>query len=58
MVLATALFAQQGGLFTGGGPILLHYHLLMLVVVGVFTFGGSWIFVPDYQLYCAHPGKC
>jgi len=42
-MLATALFAQKGGLFTGGGPTLLYYHLLTLVVVGVFTFGGSWL---------------
>ncbi|MEJ7659486.1 MAG: hypothetical protein WKG07_07620 [Hymenobacter sp.] len=42
-MLATALFAEKGGLFTGGGPTLLYYHLLTLLVVGVFTFGGSWI---------------
>ena len=42
-MLATALFAQKGGLFTGGGPALLGYHLLTLVVVGIFTFGGSWV---------------
>jgi Amt family ammonium transporter len=42
-MLATALFAQKGGLFTGGGPALLGYHLLTLLIVGTFTFGGSWI---------------
>jgi Amt family ammonium transporter len=42
-MLATALFAQKGGLFTGGGPALLGYHLLTLLIVGVFTFGGSWL---------------
>jgi Amt family ammonium transporter len=42
-MLATALFAQKGGLFTGGGPALLGYHLLTLLIVGTFTFGGSWL---------------
>ncbi|MGI4875089.1 MAG: ammonium transporter [Janthinobacterium lividum] len=42
-MLATALFAQKGGLFTGGGPALLGYHLLTLLLVGCFTFGGSWV---------------
>ncbi|MGI4832923.1 MAG: ammonium transporter [Janthinobacterium lividum] len=42
-MLATALFAEKGGLFTGGGPALLGYHLLTLLVVGAFTFGGSWL---------------
>ncbi|WP_198172833.1 ammonium transporter [Hymenobacter ginkgonis] len=42
-MLATALFAQKGGLFTGGGSALLGYHLLTLLIVGVFTFGGSWL---------------
>ncbi len=42
-MLATALFAQKGGLFTGGGPALLGYHLLTLLIVGAFTFGGSWL---------------
>jgi len=42
-MLATALFAQKGGLFTGGGPALLGYHMLTLLIVGIFTFGGSWI---------------
>ena len=42
-MLATALFAQKGGLFTGGGPALLGYHLLTLLIVGLFTFGGSWL---------------
>jgi len=42
-MLATALFAQKGGLFTGGGPALLGAHLLALLIVGAFTFGGSWL---------------
>jgi len=42
-MLATALFAQKGGLFTGGGPALLGTHLLALLIVGAFTFGGSWL---------------
>jgi Amt family ammonium transporter len=42
-MLATALFAEKGGLFTGGGPALLGYHLLTLLVVGIFSFGGSWL---------------
>ena len=42
-MLATALFAQKVGLLTGGGPHLLLMHLLTLLIVGVFTFGGSWL---------------
>jgi Amt family ammonium transporter len=42
-MLATALFATQGGLLTGGGPRLLSYHVLALGLVAGFTFGGSWL---------------
>jgi Amt family ammonium transporter len=42
-MLATALFAAQGGLLTGGGPRLLGYHVLALGLVAGFTFGGSWL---------------
>jgi len=41
MVL-TAVFAKEGGLVTSGNPDLLLKHLLALVIVSVFTFGGSY----------------
>jgi Amt family ammonium transporter len=41
MVL-TGVFAMDGGLITGQTQTFL-YHLLALVVVGVFTFGGSYL---------------
>jgi hypothetical protein len=40
-MLATALFAAQSSLLTGGRPSLLYYRRLALRIVGVFTFGGS-----------------
>jgi Amt family ammonium transporter len=42
MVL-TAVFAKEGGLVTTGNPDLLLKHLLALVIVSVFTFGGSYM---------------
>jgi Amt family ammonium transporter len=42
MVL-TAVFAKDGGLITTGDPRLLFTHLSALVLVSVFTFGGSWL---------------
>jgi Amt family ammonium transporter len=41
MVL-TAVFARDGGLITGS-PVLFVKHLAALVLVSVFTFGGSWL---------------
>jgi ammonium transporter, Amt family len=41
MVL-TGVFAQGVGLFYGQSKVFL-FHLLALVIVGVFTFGGSWL---------------
>jgi Amt family ammonium transporter len=42
MVL-TAVFATDGGFLTTGNPKLLLTHLAALVLVSVFTFGGSWV---------------
>jgi Amt family ammonium transporter len=41
-MLATAVFAQQGGLITGSSTLLWH-HLGALVFISGFTFGGSWL---------------
>lgn len=41
-MVATAVFATQGGLITGETKTFL-VHLLALGIVGAFTFGGSWI---------------
>lgn len=39
-MLATSIFAKEGGLITGETTLFL-YHLLALLIVFVFTFGGS-----------------
>ena len=41
-MIATAVFANEVGLIHGQIHTLL-YHLLALVIVGIFSFGGSWI---------------
>jgi ammonium transporter, Amt family len=41
-MILTAVFATSGGLITGS-PALFFKHLAALVLVGVFTFGGSWL---------------
>lgn len=41
-MLATAVFANEVGLIHGETTTFL-YHLLALVIVGVFTLGGSWL---------------
>ncbi len=41
-MIATAIFANEVGLIHGQITTFL-FHLLALVVVGVFTFGGSWL---------------
>jgi ammonium transporter, Amt family len=41
-MIATAVFANEVGLIHGQITTFL-FHLLALVVVGVFTFGGSWL---------------
>jgi ammonium transporter, Amt family len=40
-MLATAIFAKEGGLLTTGSPDLFYMHVLALAIVSVFTFGGS-----------------
>ncbi|AHM59042.1 ammonium transporter [Flammeovirgaceae bacterium 311] len=39
-MIATSIFAKEGGLITGETTLFL-YHMLALVIVFVFTFGGS-----------------
>ena len=41
-MIATAVFAKHGGLINGSST-LLFYHILALVVVGCFTFFGSYL---------------
>jgi len=41
-MIATAIFANEVGLIHGQITTFL-FHLLALVVVGIFTFGGSWL---------------
>jgi ammonium transporter, Amt family len=41
-MIATAVFANEVGLIHGEITTFL-YHLLALVIVGIFTFGGSWL---------------
>ena len=41
-MLLTAVFAKNGGLITGSSTLFM-YHLLGLVIVLVFTFGGSYL---------------
>jgi len=41
-MIATGIFATQGGLITGQWTLFLH-HMLALVIVAVFTSGGSYI---------------
>jgi Amt family ammonium transporter len=41
-MLLTAVFAKNGGLITGDSTLFM-YHLLGLVIVLVFTFGGSYL---------------
>ncbi len=40
-MLATAVFAKEGGLVTTGSTELFVMHLLALAIVSIFTFGGS-----------------
>jgi len=42
-MILTAVFATDGGLITTGSTRLLLTHLAALVIVSVFTFGGSWL---------------
>ena len=39
-MIATSIYAKEGGLITGETSLFL-YHLLALVIVFVFTFGGA-----------------
>jgi Amt family ammonium transporter len=50
-ILLTAVFANEVGLIHGETATFL-YHLLALLIVAVFTFGGSWLlyFVVDKLL--------
>jgi Amt family ammonium transporter len=41
-MILTAVFASNGGLITGSSDLFLK-HLASLVLVGGFTFGGSWL---------------
>ena len=41
-MLATAVFAEKGGLIHGDSSLFLT-HLMAMVIVGVFSFGGSWL---------------
>src|SRR5450759_4883977 len=41
-MIATGIFAKDVGLWYGQTTTFLH-HMLALVIVGVFTFGGSWL---------------
>lgn len=41
-MLATGIFAKDVGLIYGNTTTFM-YHLLALVIVGVFTFGGAWV---------------
>ncbi len=41
-MIATGIFAKDAGLFYGQTQTFM-YHLLGLVIVSVFTFGGSWL---------------
>ncbi len=41
-MILTAVFAKDVGAIYGNFTTL-YYHLLTLIIVGVFTFGGSWI---------------
>jgi Amt family ammonium transporter len=41
-MIATGMFAQQVGLIFGTPKVFLH-HLLALVIVGAYTFGGSYV---------------
>ena len=41
-MLATAVFAEKGGLIHGEASLFLT-HLAAMVIVGVFSFGGSWL---------------
>lgn len=48
-MIATSIFANEVGLIHGQITTFL-FHLLALVIVGIFTFGGSWFFykITDY----------
>lgn len=41
-MIATSIFAEEVGLIYGD-PTTFFYHMLALVIVGVYTFGGSWL---------------
>ncbi len=41
-MIFTAVFAKEGGMITGSFT-LMGYHLLALVIISVFTFGGSYL---------------
>ena len=49
-MLATAIFAKEGGLLKTGSWHLMGSHVLALVIVAAFAFGGSWILykITDY----------
>lgn len=49
-MILTAVFATQGGLITGSFE-LLNKHLLALVIVSIFTFGGSWVIYKVVMLF-------
>jgi ammonium transporter, Amt family len=49
-MIATGLFAQDVGLAYGKTSTFL-FHMLALVVVGAFTFGGSWILYQVIDLF-------
>jgi Amt family ammonium transporter len=50
-MILTAVFASQGGLVTGSSTLFFN-HLLALLIVSIFTFGGSFILykLTDYLI--------
>ena len=48
-MIMTGIFARDVGLTSGKYQTFL-YHLLALVIVAVFAFGGSWLLVQDHRL--------
>ena len=49
-MIATAIFAKQGGLITGSTDLFFK-HLLALAIVTVFTFGGSYLIYKFIDLF-------
>jgi Amt family ammonium transporter len=49
-MIATAIFAQNGGLIKGSTDLFIK-HLLALVIVAVFTFGGSFLLYKLIDLF-------